>query len=37
MRILEDLWHGNLCPIEQAGYRSEDCKTLLELFKRNGT
>lgn len=37
MKILEDLWYGNICPIEQAGYRSEDCKTLLELFNRNGT
>ncbi len=35
MKILEDLWYGNICPIEQPGYRNEDSKILLELFNRN--
>lgn len=35
MKILEDLWYGNICPIEQPGYRHEDSKTLLELFNKN--
>lgn len=35
MRILEDLWYGNLCPSDQSGYREEECRELLELLNRN--
>lgn len=35
MSILEDLWYGNVCPIEQENPRAEECKKLEELLKRN--
>lgn len=35
MKILEDLWYGNISPNEQGGYWTEECKKLLEMFNRN--
>ncbi len=35
MKILEDLWYGNICPNEQGSFWTEECKDLLALFNRN--
>ncbi len=35
MHILEELWNGNLCPISQDDYRTDDYRNLLLLYQRN--
>ena len=35
MSILEDLWYGNICPIEQENPMAGECKELEDLLKRN--
>ncbi len=30
MRILEDLWYGNICPIEQLDYQAEEYRKLVQ-------
>ncbi len=34
MKILEDLWHGQICPIAQADYRNNEYRELTMLFER---
>ncbi len=35
MNILEELWHGCLCPISQDDYRTDEYQDLVVLFDRN--
>ncbi len=35
MNILEALWNGELCPISQDHYRTDDYRDLVRLYARN--
>ncbi len=35
MDILEALWNGELCPIAQEQFRTEDYQELMQLYERN--
>ncbi len=35
MNILEDLWYGNLSPMEQLNYRTEEYRELLHRQEKN--
>ncbi len=35
MNILEDLWYGNIAPMERLDYRTEEYRHLLQLQEKN--
>ncbi len=35
MSILEDLWYGNICPMENSYDETKDYKELLDIYNRN--
>ncbi len=35
MKILEDLWHGYICPISEDNYRTHDYQYLAQKYESN--